>query len=99
MHRRLVIQRRASYVAVACLIVVFCAACSDSESDAVVLTADLPLHLEDHLDVATIEGSEVPADLPEPMEWRFDDPQPEWKPIGYAESQPVRLTRLDGRRL
>ncbi|MEE8519344.1 MAG: sulfatase [Dehalococcoidia bacterium] len=52
--------------------------CSGSPSDSVVLTADMPLHLEEHLDVATIEGSEVPTDLPEPMEWRFDEPQPEW---------------------
>ncbi|MCH8813223.1 MAG: hypothetical protein IID07_15470, partial [Gemmatimonadetes bacterium] len=59
------------------------------------LTVDMPLHLEDHLDAATIVGSEVPDDIPEPVEWRFDEPQPEWKPIGYAESTPVRLTRLD----
>ena len=36
------------------------------------LTVDMPLHLEDHLDAATIVGSEVPADLPDPVEWRFD---------------------------
>ncbi len=28
------------------------------------LTAEVPLHLEEHLDAATIEGSEVPADVP-----------------------------------
>jgi len=49
-------------------------------SDSVVLTADVPLHLEDHLDAATIEGSEVPADAPQAVEWRFDEPQPDWKP-------------------
>ena len=92
MQTRRVTQRRSSFGGAACLLVLFCTACSDPGSDSVVLTADLPLHLEDHLDVATIEGSEVPADLPELMEWRFDDP---WKPVGYAESQPVRLTRLD----
>ena len=37
------------------------------------------LHLEEHLDDATIIGSEVPADLPQPVEWRFDEPQPGWK--------------------
>ncbi len=36
------------------------------------LTVDMPLHLEDHLDAATIVGSEVPADILEPVEWRFD---------------------------
>ena len=83
-----------SVVAVACLSVLPLG-CADPGSDAVVLTADLPLHLEDHLDAATIEGSEVPTDLPQPIEWHFDDPQPEWQPIGYAESQPVRLTALN----
>ena len=49
-------------------------------------------HLEDHLDAATIEGSEVPADLPEPVEWRFDEPQPGWKPAyGYEFSQVLGL--------
>ncbi len=69
--------------------------CGDRESARVILTADVPLHLEDHLDGATIEGSEIPTDVPEALEWRFDEPQPEWKPVGYAESTPVRLTRLD----
>jgi len=63
------------------------ASCTDPASVPVVLTADLPLHLEDHFDKATIEGSEVPDNLPEPVEWRFDEPQPEWKTIGLAESQ------------
>ena len=60
-----------------------------------ILTADVPLHLEDYLDAATIEGSEIPADVGEAVEWLFDEPQPEWKPVGYGESTPVRLTRLD----
>ncbi|MCH7717769.1 MAG: hypothetical protein IH876_16745, partial [Gemmatimonadetes bacterium] len=52
------------------------------------LTVDMPLHLEDHLDAATIVGSEVPDDIPEPVEWRFDRPQPGWKPAyGYEFSQ------------
>ena len=80
MKTRFLTQRRSSFVAVACLIVLFCTACTDQESDPVALTADLPLHLEDHLDVATIEGSEVPTDLPEAVEWRFDEAQPDWKP-------------------
>ena len=91
MQTRLMTQRRSSFVAVACLIALFCTACSDPVSDSVVLTADLPLHLEDHLDVATIEGSEVPADLPEPVEWRFDEPQPDWKPAYWGFTN-LRLT-------
>jgi hypothetical protein len=26
-------------------------------------------------------GPEVPADLPQAMEWRFDEPQPDWKVV------------------
>ena len=67
------------------------AGCADPGSDVVVLTADLPLHLEDHLDPATIEGSEVPTDLPEPIEWRFDEPQLGWKPAYWGFTN-TRLT-------
>lgn len=45
------------------------------------LTAEMPLHLEDHLDAAHIEGSEVPEDIPKLVEWRFNEPQPDWKPV------------------
>jgi len=46
-----------------------------------VLTVDLPLHLEEHVDAARIEGSEVPKDIPEVASWRFDRDQPPWKVI------------------
>ena len=59
--------------------------CSGSPSGSTVLTADMPLHLEDHLDAATVVGSEVPDDIPEPVEWLFDEPQPDWKPAYGAE--------------
>ena len=67
------------------------AGCGDPGSDGTVLTADLPLHLEDHLDAATIEGSEIPANLPEAVEWRFDEAQPDWKPASWGFTN-VRLT-------
>ena len=50
----------------------FLPGCADSEA----LSADIPLHLEEHLDAATIIGSEPPRDIPEAMSWRFDEPQP-----------------------
>jgi arylsulfatase A-like enzyme len=53
--------------------------CADASSRPSLLTADMPLHLEDHLDAATVEGSEVSADLFQPVEWHFDEPQPGWK--------------------
>ncbi len=69
--------------------------CADREPGPAVLTADLPLHLEDHLDVATVEGSEVPEDVPAPVEWRFDEPQPDWKPVVplLRAIKPVQTTR------
>jgi hypothetical protein len=42
------------------------------------LTADMPLHLEDHLDAAVVEGSELPENPPQTVQWHFDEPQPEW---------------------
>jgi len=75
-----------------------------------ILTADMPLHLEDHLDAATVEGSELPATIPEAVEWRFDEPQPDWKvavPLvrTFAPAQvertadALRVTLPEGRRL
>ena len=45
-----------------------------------ILTAEMPLHLEDHLAAAAIIGSEPSADALEPMVWDFHDPQPSWQP-------------------
>jgi arylsulfatase A-like enzyme len=46
------------------------------------LTVDMPLHLEDHLDAATIIGSEASADAAlEPVEWTFDQPESGWHPV------------------
>ncbi|MEE9183479.1 MAG: sulfatase, partial [Acidimicrobiia bacterium] len=61
------------------------------------LTVDMPLHLEEHLDDATIVGSEVPEDIPEPVEWRFDEPQPDWRPANPipAQVEAVRPVRVD----
>ncbi len=58
------------------------------------LTVDMPLHLEEHLDAATLVGSEVREDIPEPVEWRFDQPQPVWKATPrWNANPPARLTR------
>jgi arylsulfatase A-like enzyme len=53
-----------------------CVGCSSPPT----LSVDMPLRLEDHLDAATITGSELPANPPQTVEWRFDQPQPDWKP-------------------
>ncbi len=70
------------------LIIMFVAfSCSGPESDQPLLTAEVPLHLEEHLDAAKIVGSEVPKDVPEAIEWRFDKPQPDWKPAKPISAQ------------
>jgi arylsulfatase A-like enzyme len=73
--------------------VVFVLGCGGSAP----LSVDTPLHLEEHLDAATIVGSEVPADIPEPIEWRFDETQPEWKTLSLAELdiEPTQLSPAD----
>jgi arylsulfatase A-like enzyme len=72
--------------------------CSGSPSDSPVLTADMPLHLEDHLDAATIVGSEVWEGILQPIEWDFAEPQPGWT-SGPTESWPTldtKVAQVDG---
>ncbi|MGH7475317.1 MAG: sulfatase-like hydrolase/transferase [Longimicrobiales bacterium] len=71
--------RRTSLAAAAWLPVLVIAGCGDDAPGSRVLTSDMPLHLEDHLEAATIEGSEVPANSLQPVEWRFDQPQSDWR--------------------
>ena len=87
-----------SRIVTATLLSLALAGCSGSSSGSTVLTADMPLHLEQHLDVATIVGSEVPMDAPAVMEWHFDEPQEDWKPLVPPRNwtrDPVEVTQLD----
>ena len=52
------------------------------------LTAELPLHLEEHLDSASIYGSEVPKDVPEDAVWRFDEGIQGWTGAVLLLDQP-----------
>jgi hypothetical protein len=61
-----------------------------------VLIAKMPLYLEEHLDAAHIEGSKVPEDVLKPVEWHFDEPQLDWKPLKPIPEQmeavkPIRV--------
>ena len=89
--------RAASRIFPATVLSLALVSCSGSSSGSTVLTADMPLHLEEHLDVATIVGSEVPADAPTTMEWRFDEPQEDWRPVvpWNPTVDPVEVTQLD----
>ena len=44
---------------------IFTWGCAPGDAGSPVLTAEMPLHLEEHLDAASIVGSEVPADVPQ----------------------------------
>ena len=70
--------------------------CRPAGSDAV-LTAEVPLHLEDKLELAVIEGCDVPDDVPQPVAWNFAEPQPAWKILEpwEPEEEPPELSRTE----
>ncbi|MEE9576761.1 MAG: sulfatase [Gemmatimonadota bacterium] len=62
------------------------------------LTAENPLHLEDFVDVAVVEGSEAPAKVPPALEWRFEDGETEWMAFSHHEPSipPLVAEVVDG---
>jgi len=56
------------------------AGCTDVDDERETLSVQMPLHLEGHIGSAQVTGSLPPSDQPR-MEWRFDEPQPGWKPV------------------
>ncbi len=71
--------------------------CMGGEQGQAPLTAELPLHLEEHLDAATVEGFEVATDAPIAVEWRFDQEHPDWKATSplNPETEPATARRND----
>ncbi len=78
-------------------VILFGFGCSGPESDQPILTAEIPLHLEEHLETATVTSSEAPEDIPQPATWSFDQVQPGWKalPLGRLPFEPTQLSRTD----
>jgi arylsulfatase A-like enzyme len=62
--------------------------CSGESADSLPLQSASPLKLQEHLDAATVTGSQLPRDLPQPVEWHFDQPQPEWTPFANPGTHP-----------
>jgi arylsulfatase A-like enzyme len=56
------------------------AGCVAADSGPTLRADTAPLHLEAHLAEAAVQGSEVPADAPEPVSWQFDEILSDWKP-------------------
>jgi len=71
--------------------------CSGPESEQPLLTAELPLHLEEHLEAAGIDGSNVQENLLTPVVWHFDEPFLDWKPVKPLAKQweAVKPVRVD----
>jgi len=71
--------------------------CSGPESEQPVLRAEVPLHLEEHIDDARIEGSEVPKDALAAVEWDFTKPQPDWKVVipWRKDIKPLQMTQAE----
>jgi arylsulfatase A-like enzyme len=57
----------------------------------------MPLHLEENLDSAEIIAADAAGEMPASVEWRFDEPQPDWKPFSQSKPSPapVRLSITD----
>ena len=72
--------------------------CSRPEPEQPVLTANVPLHLEEHIDDARIEGCEAREDLLTPVEWGFSELQQGWKPLVPLQPsfKPAQVTYPDG---
>ena len=58
--------------------------CRGTESGRAVLSVGSPLHLEDHLGAARVVESNARLDVPDPIEWRFDEPQTAWKALAHV---------------
>ncbi len=71
--------------------------CSGPDSDQPLLTAKLPLHLEEHIDDAKIEGSKVGEDLFTAVEWCFDQQQLDWMPVkpGHVAWEAIKPVRIE----
>jgi arylsulfatase A-like enzyme len=66
--------------------------CAGFETGSAPLTADVPLHLEEHIDAAVIDGSEVPVNVRAPVSWSFHEPQPTWKSTAWnPANRPLRI--------
>jgi arylsulfatase A-like enzyme len=83
-----------AFIAIAFLIVTAC--CSGPGTGLPPISADHPIHLEEYISQARIEESPLPEKMVESVEWRFDKPQPDWKPAVSPGTalKPLRTAQL-----
>ncbi len=83
--KSLVLLCRWSAPLLALVLALICAGCDSGPAP---LTAEMPLHLEDHLGEARIIGSDVPIGVLQPIEWSFGEVGVEWKPFADPQKGP-----------
>ncbi len=77
-----VLQDRGSWLSLV-LLVILTIGCPGGEPARQPLTAELPLHLEEHLDTASIEGAEIPTEVSDSIAWSFSEGELEWKALDH----------------
>ena len=67
------------------------------QSTSTPLSAETPMHLARSLAAAVTEGSPLPSEMPDRVEWRFDQPQPQWQPVApmNLNTHPLRAERTE----
>jgi len=76
------------------LVLALMSGCREPQPSSSILAAQVPLHLEEHLEAAKVKGSVLPAEPPAPVEWQFGRPQPDWKTVGYRRAH-ERLPHIE----
>ncbi len=80
-------QARSNHARLLALAAFFAGACSGTDGGDSALRADYPLHLEEHLDQARIEGAALPDHAPVPIEWSADEIAADWLPLPKPGSE------------
>jgi hypothetical protein len=70
--------------------------CAEPASGPVVLTADVPLHLEEHLAEAIVSSSAAPEDRLRPVTWQFDNPDSVLRVKPWPEREAARAELVGG---
>ena len=67
--------------------------CEGQTSGSGRLSAEPLLHLEDHLEQAWVDGSDVPRDTANALRWDFPEEEPAWETTGGRSAGPIPMGR------